>query len=506
MTAFPSGVYDPRTKENKSGVVYEAEKTTVGFVEDVTKLDDEVVAIETELGTTPSGAYATVKAWLTALASLLDTHKTRHQNAGADEINVAGLSGELADEQKSNFLKLSDTPANYSGQAGKFPKVNSGENALEFADAGAGDVGGLYGINIETLTGNKTLTVGTNKIYQYLDPNSISNRIITLDTASASAGDRFVIRHNGDNSDYLYLEIKQSAISLDYIYAGSIKEFIFDGTNWISGENGSGENNTKAENIGIGKGAAGFGGGVAVGKNSKGNSGGVAVGQGSFGPSSGVAVGKDATGYSGVAVGQGASGYTSGVAVGRVASGNTYGIGIGQGANGNNFGVAIGVTTKTNSKTFSIALGYRSETERVGELSRNINGDDQDQENNIIIQGWDIETANATPTEILCGGQASQRFTIRAKSVLSFKIQVAGRDNVSGDVAIYHFKGGIKRDGSGNTVLLTTTKDIIHEDDASWDVAVTADDTNEALVITVTGDASNIVQWVARMDGVETHF
>jgi len=51
------------------------------------------------LGTEPSGAYATVKAWLTALASLLNTHKTRHQNGGADEISVAGLSGELADNQ-----------------------------------------------------------------------------------------------------------------------------------------------------------------------------------------------------------------------------------------------------------------------------------------------------------------------------------------------------------------------------------------------------------------------
>jgi len=31
-------------------------------------------------------------------------------------------------------LELTDTPATYTGQAGKFPKVNSGETALEFAD------------------------------------------------------------------------------------------------------------------------------------------------------------------------------------------------------------------------------------------------------------------------------------------------------------------------------------------------------------------------------------
>ena len=98
-TAYPGGIYSPRTKENKPGVVYNASKKTIGYVEDITKLDDEVVAIETELGTNPKGIYETVKAWLTALTSLLNTHASRHENGGDDEISVAGLSGELADDQ-----------------------------------------------------------------------------------------------------------------------------------------------------------------------------------------------------------------------------------------------------------------------------------------------------------------------------------------------------------------------------------------------------------------------
>jgi len=99
MTEFPTGVYTPRTKENKSGVVYDANKPTVGFAEDITKLDDEVVAIENTLGVNPQGAYATVKAWLTALAGSVIEHNTTHQNGGVDEISVEGLSGELADNQ-----------------------------------------------------------------------------------------------------------------------------------------------------------------------------------------------------------------------------------------------------------------------------------------------------------------------------------------------------------------------------------------------------------------------
>ncbi|MFA5359228.1 MAG: hypothetical protein WC310_05455 [Patescibacteria group bacterium] len=58
MTDFPNSVYSPREKENRSGVVYDPTKKTVLFVDDINKLDDEVVSIETALlaGTAlPSG-------------------------------------------------------------------------------------------------------------------------------------------------------------------------------------------------------------------------------------------------------------------------------------------------------------------------------------------------------------------------------------------------------------------------------------------------------------------
>ena len=49
MADFPGAVYSPRFKKNKPGVEYDEGKSDIGFVEDVTKLDDEVVAIETFL-------------------------------------------------------------------------------------------------------------------------------------------------------------------------------------------------------------------------------------------------------------------------------------------------------------------------------------------------------------------------------------------------------------------------------------------------------------------------
>jgi len=53
MTNYPDSIYEPRVKENRVKIEYDPNKKTVGFVEDVTKLDDEVVAIEGELGIKP---------------------------------------------------------------------------------------------------------------------------------------------------------------------------------------------------------------------------------------------------------------------------------------------------------------------------------------------------------------------------------------------------------------------------------------------------------------------
>jgi len=188
------------------------------------------------------------------------------------------------------------------------------------------------GINIETLSGDKTLTPGTDEMYQYLDPNG-SDRVITLNTSNASAGDRFVIRHNGDYNSYDCLEIKQGSDTLDYIYAGAIKKFIFDGTNWIAFDNGTGEKGNKDYNIAIGY-------------------------------------------YS--------IGYREGTAIGYLAFGAYYGVGIGNGAWGDMYGVAVGY--HAYGRRYGVAVGY--------EAGYNISIDDVDRYNTLIgaYSGYQVTT------------------------------------------------------------------------------------------------------------------
>lgn len=58
---YPDDIFSPRAKANKAGENYDPTKSTMLYAPDVSELDDEVVAIETELGANPKGAKANVK-------------------------------------------------------------------------------------------------------------------------------------------------------------------------------------------------------------------------------------------------------------------------------------------------------------------------------------------------------------------------------------------------------------------------------------------------------------
>ena len=331
-------------------------------------------------------------------------------------------------------------------------------------------------INVETLSADKTLVAGTDKMYQYLDPNGAS-RIITLDTASASAGDRFVIKNNGAYNITYYLKMQQGATSLDYAYAQGTKGFIFDGTNWVA--NGVGTKLNGEYNIQIGNQASGY--------------------------SNGVAIGSSASGYSnGVAIGYSAGGYSNGVSIGYLSNGRSNGVGIGIYAEGTFYGAALGGFVNTNSKYYSIALGYYSKCSRYGETAVNIDG--QSTYKNQAIQGrLTIQTTDATATELLAAGYAGQRFTIRASSHFAFKGIVIARDDVNNAGMSWEIKGMIKQDGAGNTALVgtPTITEIAKDGVLAWSIAITADDVNEALIITATGEAAKTIRWAAVLDGVE---
>lgn len=105
MSSYPNSIASPRTVENKSGVVYDAEKTKIVYAEDMNGANVEIVAIETELGTLPKGSDASVKARL----DRIDADKIE---AVVDD-TTPQLGGEL--DTNSHPIHINNSPADHIG-------------------------------------------------------------------------------------------------------------------------------------------------------------------------------------------------------------------------------------------------------------------------------------------------------------------------------------------------------------------------------------------------------
>ncbi|MEA3457768.1 MAG: hypothetical protein U9R21_03730 [Candidatus Thermoplasmatota archaeon] len=119
-----------------------------------------------------------------------------------------------------------------------------------------------------------------------------------------------------------------------------------------------------------------------------------------------------------------------------------------------------------------------------------------------------IETTDATAAVEMFIDGSSKQAVLPENRTWAFIINIAARQTAGagtvGDSGIYKIEGGIKRDGAGNTALVgAITKTTLAEDQAAWDVTAEADNTNEALVVKVTGEASKTIHWVAAINLVE---
>jgi hypothetical protein len=114
---------------------------------------------------------------------------------------------------------------------------------------------------------------------------------------------------------------------------------------------------------------------------------------------------------------------------------------------------------------------------------------------------WSGQTTNNTATILNLDGTATNRFTIAASTALAVDILlVARRSDVADKWLVARRFLGIRRDGSNNTSLIGAVQTLGTDQSAgspTWTFTLTADDTNEALQLEVTGATSETVQWRA---------
>lgn len=123
------------------------------------------------------------------------------------------------------------------------------------------------------------------------------------------------------------------------------------------------------------------------------------------------------------------------------------------------------------------------------------------------------DTTTATPTILLCdsGGVASatSQVVVAQAGVYAYRIQlVAATTGGTLYGKAWTITGAVKRpSNAASTVLIgspTYTVDAADSQASTWTVAVTADTTNGTIAVTVTGQASTNIRWVATVETTES--
>jgi len=114
------------------------------------------------------------------------------------------------------------------------------------------------------------------------------------------------------------------------------------------------------------------------------------------------------------------------------------------------------------------------------------------------------QTNNATPIALTTdsgGTPSSTQIILPSGSAYAFTGTIVAKQLSSSNAAAWEVKGLIVN--QGGTTTLTNSATTVISNTPSWGMALSADDTNDALAITVTGAASTIIRWVANIQTSE---
>lgn len=113
-------------------------------------------------------------------------------------------------------------------------------------------------------------------------------------------------------------------------------------------------------------------------------------------------------------------------------------------------------------------------------------------------------TTTATVTEVFTDGSAG-RLVLPNNTTWSYSALITGRrTDATGENGGWKIEGVVTRDGNAaSTALVGNRSKTILTRPSGWDVNVSVDTTNGALIFTVTGEASKTIRWVATVTTTE---
>jgi len=159
----------------------------------------------------------------------------------------------------------------------------------------------------------------------------------------------------------------------------------------------------------------------------------------------------------------------------------------------------------TASGNKSTAMGVASLANKFGQISLSNCKFDSigDSQTSIFVSR--CLTTNDVETEVFLDN-SSERITVANNSAIAFETLIVATQSSSSNSAGYKISGVISNNGGTTALVGSITKSVLGESVATWDATVEADDTNDALVIKVTGTAGNDIRWVATTTTSEVVF
>jgi hypothetical protein len=184
---------------------------------------------------------------------------------------------------------------------------------------------------------------------------------------------------------------------------------------------------------------------------------------------------------------------------------STYGCAIGYDTTA--VGSALALGTQANAQAgYSVAI-HRGKAEQRGKIafSGGIFATQGDAQGGQFVLLADTTDATATVLTSNNGSASTDNQIIAASDTcIMFSGTLVAMQNGAQDQGGWEIKGLLKNDG-GTTTLVSSNIQTF-DDGNGWVVALTADNTNNALAITCTGEAAHNIRWVANIQTSEVTY
>ena len=167
----------------------------------------------------------------------------------------------------------------------------------------------------------------------------------------------------------------------------------------------------------------------------------------------------------------------------------------------------IGGYLNLASADYSVAMGYQSKADKIGQKSFAVGqfaakGDAQGSQ--FILRA---DTTDATATVLTTNNStaaANNQIVAASDTCITFDGTITAMQNGAQSYASWRVEGLLVNDG-GTTTVANSAITVI-DNQSSWGLTLTADNTNNALAITFTGEAAHNIRTVANIRTTEVTY